>query len=364
MEIFVYAIANRSGGAYSVLKDFYNEIIKKQDIYPDVKWVFLLNNQQFESTANVEIVNTSWCLKSWFHRYWFGIYYVRKLAKQREVRLVVSLQNMIIPTCKIPTVISLHNILPLYKCDNSVLDSFVQRVKQHLVNYGILLSMRKAYRIFVPNEWVQNQFSSLKSIPADKMVPIRWNMDSSIDEIEGIKSQCDNNVFFYPAAPYPYKNHQVILDACSLLEKQGIDEYKIIFTFDSSAGKTAADIVKKSHERNLNIEFVGNLPRSEVIKMYRENVLIFPSKIEMDAMPLMECEKLSSRVLAADLPYSRDILESYVNCLYFEPDDSERLAMLMQKCIEGHAFEETFKFSSDIKSFTRVDEVVRLAKEL
>ena len=40
MNICVYAISNRGGGALSVLKDFYNEAVSAQAKYPNVHWFF------------------------------------------------------------------------------------------------------------------------------------------------------------------------------------------------------------------------------------------------------------------------------------------------------------------------------------
>ena len=169
MNIFVYAISCRSGGALSVLNDFYEEACRSKTRYPNIKWFFLLSTQQLNETGNVKIIQKPWCIKSWGLRWVFTNVTTKKLLKQYEPCAVVSLQNMMPKTVKAKKIVSLHNVLPLYKCDDSVLDTVFQRIKQKIVNREITKSLMRADAIFVPSDWIRDALNLKLKVEKSKI---------------------------------------------------------------------------------------------------------------------------------------------------------------------------------------------------
>ena len=53
MRIVVNDIAANTGGAMTVLRDFYNCVCKNDK---DNQWIFLLSDRHFEETDNVKII--------------------------------------------------------------------------------------------------------------------------------------------------------------------------------------------------------------------------------------------------------------------------------------------------------------------
>ena len=94
-------------------------------------------------------------------------------------------------------------------------------------------------------------------------------------------------------------------------------------------------------------------------------MLLFPSKIENDAMPLIECIQYNGYVLAADLPYARDVLDAYPNKKYFGADDAESLALYMNELIE-HNIPKNEKTAEVIreKAVSRPEKVAMVLREL
>ena len=136
--------------------------------------------------------------------------------------------------------------------------------------------------------------------------------------------------FFYPAADFIYKNHQVILDSCYELKKQGIHDYRVIFTFLGDENPCAAALYAFVEKHDLPVEFHGPFPRAEVFELYAKTVLLFPSYIETFGMPLLEARISGAPILAADTPFAREILEEYVRARFFPYDSSQELSDSMK----------------------------------
>ncbi len=336
MVVLVYAISCRSGGALSVLSDFYEEAKRNENKYPDIKWVFLLSTQELEPTANIIIERHENSVKSWFHRMYFNCHTAKRIAKRHSATAVLSLQNMGIAGLKLPTVISLHNVLPLYKCSREVLDTFVMRMKQRIVNLGITRSLTRADAILVPSEWIRDKLCDKLKIQADRIHIAQLSIPSKSELVKGeMRTETADRkcVFFYPAAALPYKNHQVIVNACKILASRNIHEYEVLFTFEKKQTRTAAIMSAEVERSNVPITFCGNLPRNKVIELYNYGILLFTSKIETDAMPLLECKTVGGMMISVNLPYAIAALGDYENKLIFDGDDSQALAEAMEECI-------------------------------
>ena len=89
----------------------------------------------------------------------------------------------------------------------------------------------------------------------------------------------------------------------------------------------------KSHCRS--IVNVGKLSREDVMVKYQSSTLVFPSYLESFGYPLAEARMMGAIVLAADTPFSREILDGYENAHFFPFDMPERLAELMEAVVKG-----------------------------
>ena len=369
MNVIVYAIASRSGGALSVLSDFYKEVTENADKYKDITWYFTLSTQNFDETENVKIIKNEWAIKTWFHRAYFNLVTVNKIIKKHNIKAIVSLQNMRVMGTKVPNIVCLHNVLPLYKCDARILDNIKQRMKQMLVNQGIVNSLKKAYRVMVASQWIKDELIEQFGIKEKQVVVsplIIPEAGEKLVELGDMGRKDGKKVsFFYPASAFPYKNHMVVLKACKILKEKYNKQFDVEFTIEANQGKTAAQLYEYATQYELPVSFVGNLPREVVLQAYLNKVLLFPSKIENDAMPLIECIQYNGYVLAADLPYAKDVLDAYPNKKYFGADDAESLALYMKELIEnGIVKDETVTKVTKQKDMSRPEKVAMVLREL
>ena len=79
-----------------------------------------------------------------------------------------------------------------------------------------------------------------------------------------------------------------------------------------------------------HITFLGSISHEEVMQMYCQSVLVFPSYIETYGLPLKEASLCGAPIIAADRPFSKEILENYPNKLFFSAMDSHMLAKQLE----------------------------------
>ena len=143
------------------------------------------------------------------------------------------------------------------------------------------------------------------------------------------------------------------------------NKFDVELTIEKTQGTTAAKLYEYAMQNELPVSFVGNLPREKVLHSYMNKVLLFPSKIENDAMPLIECIQYGGYVLAADLPYARDVLDTYPGKKYFEADDAATLAGYMEELIvNGIPKTEMAIDEKSKKDVSRPEKVAMVLREL
>jgi len=73
------------------------------------------------------------------------------------------------------------------------------------------------------------------------------------------------------------------------------------------------------------IEWMGVLGKSEIMKELQiSDMLVFPSLCESFGLPLVEAISVNKPIVAADLPYARDVAKDCA--VYFDPHSPEDLA--------------------------------------
>ena len=92
MKILVYDVAAEYGGAMTVLRDFYREVLEKSP--RDIRWVFVVSQPVLEETAQVKILCFGKPKKSRLHRLAFEHLDLPKILAAEKPDAVISLQNM------------------------------------------------------------------------------------------------------------------------------------------------------------------------------------------------------------------------------------------------------------------------------
>lgn len=319
MRIVVNDIAASTGGALTVLKEFY-DCIKEYD--RENEWIFLLGDNLLEETENIKIHVLREIKSSGIKKIIFDFFSGKKYIEKLKPDVVVSLQNIITFGLKVPQLTYIHQSIPFQATKRF---SFLKRSERKLAIYQYLIgaiikwSAKKCDLVVVQTEWMRQAICHMCHVPIEKVVKV-------MPDVKGITVRTDvtrfcNYRFFYPTSDEIYKNNEAIVEASRLLtERHRIHE--IILTLSDTI--------------NVNsITCVGRIAFGQVIENYTTSTLVFPSYIETFGYPLAEARQVGTIILAADTAFAREVLEDYFNAYFFNPFRPEELAALMERVISG-----------------------------
>lgn len=318
MRIVVNDIAASEGGAMSVLKNFYQEIVEKDD---KNEWIFLLGSSYIKETEKIRVHTFPEIKKSWIKRLMFDFISGKKVINQFQPDLYFSLQNTATLGVNVKQLVYLHQPLPYQKekrfsffSKSEVKYAVYQKVIGRIYNF--LFKHTKA-RIIVQTNWMRKEVSKVLANDISLISP-----NINLEQRDDFTLEENPVIFFYPAANLLYKNHKVIFEAVDILVKKGITNFKVAVTIENSNVKNKQ-----------MFEFLGRISQDEVFEYYKKSILLFPSYIETYGLPLKEAQYFGTPIIASKTDFSDEILTGYPRRHFFNKFDSLELSEIMQNCI-------------------------------
>jgi len=332
-KIMVFDVPAESGGALTILKQYYEKAIKDTKN----KWIFVVSTPDLADTKNVKILNYPWVKKSWVHRLYFDIFIAKNIVNKYKVDEVLSLQNVIIPNLNMKQTLYLHQSLPFVEKRYGIIKNFKFWVYQNIISRMIFKSIEKADKIIVQTEWIKDACLQRVNTEPKKFELKQPKVHIKVKKY--YKQESDNfKLFFYPASALEYKNHRVIVEASQMLCKRGVTNFKIVLTLHGNEDNHIKTLYQRVKVNNLPIEFIGPITLEEVYEYYSKSILIFPSYIETFGLPLLEAKMHDAPILASDCAFSHEILNNYEKVKYFAPHDYVHLFNLMENIIADDMF--------------------------
>lgn len=326
MRIMVFDVPAESGGALSVLHEFYNEFKLDQEN----EYIFVLSLPVLKETSNIKVLRFPWIKKSWVHRIYFDHIIAPKLIKKHKVDKVLSLQNIIIPHTKVYQSVFVHNALPFTEYEISIKENKKLWFYQNIIGKNIMNSIKRADHVIVQTNWMKKKCIEQLKVSREKIEVKPPKISIEVKE-RFKKTKESMSTFFYPAGGSIYKNHKLIIDACLALKEEGINDYKVIFTLKGDENGHIAYLYNIVEKNELPIKFIGSLPREEVFDFYTKSTLIFPSYVETVGLPLLEAKMHETPIIASNCEFAHEILDGYEKVSFFDPFNERDL--LKCRCI-------------------------------
>lgn len=322
MNILVLNVAASASGALSILRQYYSEFQKDSEN----NYVLCVSAPELASAGNVTVLRYPWVKRSWFHRLWFEVWVFRKLCRKFHPDRVFSLQNIMFINRKCEKWIYLHQPLPYVTVRFHLCQQPMLWVYQNVIGKLINSSLRRADKIIVQTNWIKDACARAANIDPAKVEVVR----PAINEADIVpcldRNKCLGKLF-YPATAIDYKNHMTVLEAMRIIWERGeLPDLSLSLTLSGDENPLAQRLRGFAAEHQLSVEFLGTLPRSEVMRLYAERTLIFPSYIESFGLPLLEARSSNAPIIASDCPFSREILEGYSDAAFFDPFDAQNCA--------------------------------------
>jgi glycosyltransferase involved in cell wall biosynthesis len=328
MKIMVFDVPAISGGALTILNQYYDAAIKDKD----TEWIFIVSTPHLKDHENVKVLNYPWVKKGWLQRIYFDRFVAHKLVAKYQVDEVLSLQNVVVPNIQVKQILYLHQPLPFVEKKYNINENFKFWVYQNIISRMIFNSIRKADKVIVQTKWIRDAAMEKANVKKEKFILKQPELNVSVKKLYA-PNEKSYKLFFYPASGLVYKNHEVIVNACKILKDKGISNYKVVFTLKGDENKHIRMLKQIVIEESLPIEFIGSIDIETVYEYYSKTILIFPSYIETFGLPMLEAKIHKSPIIASDCAFSHEILDGYEKVEFFDPHNSNTLYFLMRDVI-------------------------------
>lgn len=349
MRIVVNDIAASEGGALSVLKNFYDEIIDRND---HNEWIFLLGDNYLKGTDEIRILTYPEIKSSWIKRLFFDLFTGKNLINKLQPDIYISFQNTATLGVDSEQFVYLHQVLPFQKEKNFSFFVDSERryaVYQKIIGAIIKITIKKSNaKVIVQTKWLKKR---LEKELSENCIHVVSPVVYPAKEAAASKKVCKEGVsFFYPASDLVYKNHSLIYQAVNLLVEKGYQRFQVILTIDKPS-----DTLKNAEY----YQFLGKIDNEDIWEYYVNSTLLFPSYIESYGLPLKEASIVNSVIFASDTEFCREILESYSNAFFFDPFDAEKLAELMERKLTDRIETVTSEPKMDSNTVSISDVILR-----
>jgi len=333
-----------SGGPLSVMKDLLKEIVKYEifEVIALVHSKSLYFEKDYEKVTFIEFEDSK---SSWFKRikYEYKEFYALSLQLKPDIWLSMHDITPNVETKLLATYF--HNPSPFYKFNFK--DFFYDKkfgLFTLFYKYLYRINIYKNDYIFVQQNWIKNELHRMFNL--ENLIVAKPNIKIDIPNII-TNTHYSKYTFFYPSLPRVFKNFEIICQAVEyLINELHENNFQVYITIDGTENQYSYDIVKKYNHFN-NIHFIGLISRETVFNYYESSdVLIFPSKLETWGLPISEFEKYQKPLIVSDLPYAKETVGNYDKVNFFNPNNYQELAKLMQQHInqnisfEGNIYEE------------------------
>ncbi|MFA4971004.1 MAG: glycosyltransferase [bacterium] len=331
MRIAVFDVPASETGALSILKGFFSHVGAHEKEH---EWYFVVSTDALKSAGpHVHVIVEKYPKKSWGRRILWELFMAPRLIRKLNPDVVVSLQNTAILFTKKPQVVYVHQSLPFLRERKWSLLKNGERVLwlyTELFYYLIKKAANRAHTVVVQTMWMKRALADAYGISHNKVVALMPPISlPATDGAERLKGRRQSQEFFYPTTSFVYKNIDVLLQALKILKSKGIAP-RVSVTIRGDENGYARRMKQHAEREGLKMEFLGPLPRSEVMLCYRDSILIFPSLVETIGLPLLEARALGGDIIASDRPFSHEVLDGYPRVRFFDPCSPDELATHME----------------------------------
>lgn len=199
-------------------------------------------------------------------------------------------------------------ILTFFDMQHEYLPGFFspEEVEWRRLNYKS--SVERADHLVVPSEYTKQTLVEKYGVVTDRVTLIPVGINPSFgqvskQEIQVVREKYNlpDKFMFYPANPWPHKNHGRLLAALAQVRQMLDEEPVIVFSgyLRGASGVTTDVVHRLGLEKNV-IE-LGFVPEKELECLYNAaTLMVFPSLFEGFGMPLIEAMKCGCPIAVAN----------------------------------------------------------------
>ncbi|MBU3213954.1 glycosyltransferase [Clostridium estertheticum] len=284
-----------------------------------------------EYADKITLIELPKARKNYLYRLWYEYIYFYIYSKDKNIDVWLSLHD-ITPNVKAKKrYVYCHNPSPFMKTELKNLKySYKNFLFSLFYKYLYKINIKKNTSVIVQQDWMRQEF--IKMYKVENVIVAKPTATiNAINYIDSSKEPKNKIRFIYAAFPRFFKNFEVICIACEKLEGKGIDGYEVLLTIDGKENRYSKEL-KKRFKKLQSIRFIGLQDRKDLFDLYETvDCMIFPSKLETWGLPVSEFKGTGKPMLVADLPYAHETVGTYNKVIFFNPNDTNELASLLEK---------------------------------
>lgn len=245
-----------------------------------------------------------------------------------------------------PVVISMHDVQQLHYPE------FFTPLERIYRSIGYYTSLSETSHVIVSYDHVKTDIKKyFRNISADVTVcavPMNedWTeiKDQTDSEILKSKYNLPAKFILTPAATWEHKNHRAVLEALSILRKQGEKVYWV-----STGNKTAffSTIEKKIEALELQdqVIFTGLVSDADLVGLFKmTSLVVIPTLYEAGSGPLFEAMRYQVPVICSNITSLPDTIRN--DEFLFDPHNFQQIAELIKRSLSDEDFIERNKANS------------------
>jgi len=347
MKVVLNAASAKLGGAARYVRNLAAELAHEERD----EFVFVVPPELAGELAgharNIRIVPTAAAHWPAWKRIYFDQVLLRKLLQREGADLLFSTANMGMSAAPCPQLLLVRNSLqfsPIYGRQILARMNWRARLDSGLRRWLICRSVEWADLVMFPSASMLDEVRPYVSQAAWKK--FRVNAYGTMVESFTPTDQTHDGRLHHPVrllhvSHYAdHKNIGVMLRALEMLCETGLSDVVLTTTADISDARYVISCCRNQDLATLaqpqiqaRVRAVGDIPHERLPAMYWEHdIFIFPSLAESYGHPLVEAMASGVPVVAADLPYAREVCGEAA--LYFDPLSPTALADQLRRVIE------------------------------
>jgi glycosyltransferase involved in cell wall biosynthesis len=205
----------------------------------------------------------------------------------------------------------------------------------------------RASCVCVQAEWTKQDVIKRYGLPVDKVAVIPWGSvfdayrtpSTEIIRATAEKYGLPNQFFFYPAATWPHKNHEVIFEALHILKSEHGIAPDFYFSGSSQGHQAVLDKLAANLGISSQVHFLGFVTPEELQSVFSAaTAMVFASKFEGFGLPILEAFHARLPVISSNATTLPEVAGDAA--LYFDPDSPTELACLMKAILAAPEMRE------------------------
>lgn len=315
MRVVIEALGIRAGGGGVIL----NDVLAELDTYPE-NCITLVTSSPADFAGGLPDRVKCWVLPggSWLPWRVFWAQFLARWCKPiRRADVLLTLSGLTMTTSTL-TIAYVQNALPFVAAPPGVLPTKM-RTRFWVLRRVMGRVMTRAARVVVQTQWMADHLQGTPLCPSSgKTVVVRPSIPCHIlpghAAEAGSRIEAPPRVVLYVGSSLPHKNLDTLKAA-----------WKRVLSLLGSQVELWVTASEQSYGAVQGVRCLGEIDRGELCAIYeRATLLVQPSLIETLGLPLLEGMAHGLPVVAADLPYAREVLSD--GGLFFNPLDAKELS--------------------------------------